>query len=113
MTKPMEKRVEDALAVFAPSERSNPKMQKLVREMLEAADREPPKWPTDESFRAAQLEANRAFGDGEHDGDGWPRSAIRAAFLTDRIVQAAIRFAHSGSDADMQDIQAEVLAAGL
>jgi hypothetical protein len=59
-----------------------------AKKVLEAADREPKPWPTDESCSAV-LEALRKEGYSNYQGSG-SREVARAALLADPIFKAAI-----------------------
>jgi hypothetical protein len=81
--KSQEQRIEDAAAaISARITVYGEDALLLARNVLEAADREPPKWPTDESLAALNAAT--------HDGKSSQREIVRAAFLADPIVKAAI-----------------------
>ena len=79
--KSQEQRIKDAAAVLR--DQINPcNHEMLARRVLEAADREQ-QWPTDESMRIA-------WGEDASLDDEW-RTYLRAAFLADPIIKAAVR----------------------
>lgn len=91
--KSQEDRIRDAaeeLDKFLPLDGAS-KMSRLeaAAAMLEAADREKPKWPTDESverfYRALGWDHQSEYGHIERWRDG-----LRAAFLADPIIKTAI-----------------------
>jgi hypothetical protein len=89
--KPQEQRIEDAAGVIATHDgydmsrdAPGPCHLEIARQVLEAADREPPVWPTDESIAALNAAS--------HDGKSSQREIIRAAFLADPIIKAAIAY---------------------
>lgn len=78
--KSQEQRIEDATrALMARRALSQTDARYIAGIALEAADREPPKWPTEESVRAMA------------DVPEYVREDLRAAFLADPIIKAAIR----------------------
>jgi hypothetical protein len=94
--KSQEQRIGDATAAFLgytkgwhrgnfdSSKVSEHHWRAAITDALEAADREPPKWPTDESVFAI----NKCRRSGAHIED--VRNATREAMLADPIVKAAI-----------------------
>lgn len=69
-------------------------VERLVRDVLEAADREmpQPKWPTDESIRRYRRDVGLGSVDPGDEPFEASRHAVRAAFLADPIIKAAIGY---------------------
>lgn len=98
--KSQDQRIEDAAAVLRMHYARPDKLpcicsaRSVARAALEAADREPPKWPTDESEWPTD-ESVRAYA--RVVGNVLPqdeeREALRAAFLADPILKAAVALA--------------------
>lgn len=91
--KSQEQRIRDAaneyrrISHLFPHPESLASPAEIARRMLEAADREPPKWPTDHSL------------DELWSGEAWSeedRDVLRRAMLADPIIQAAIRLRDIG-----------------
>lgn len=83
--KSQQQRIEDAAAVLR--QQINPcNHEALARKVLEAADRESPKWPTDEVYNRAH---NRLLGSPVDDDR---RERLRRALLADPIIRAAIAY---------------------
>ena len=88
--KSQERRIEDAAVALVGELRWRghlDRAREIARAMLEAADRESPKWPTDKSVKALTSAANTTDGWHSHEGR---RAALRAALLADPIVKAAV-----------------------
>lgn len=69
--------------------RTREEYRQAAREILEAADRESPKWPTDESVHAFGVAENARFLRGPK-GDPDYREPLRQALLADPIIRAAV-----------------------
>lgn len=87
-------RVADATAEYQRALRENPEstVAELVSAILDAADREPPRWPTDGSVSAfgavlAKHKATTALSPHQS------REILRAAMLADPIIRAAVALA--------------------
>ena len=97
--KSQENRIEDAAVALVSELRWRGDLDRgreIARAMLEAADRESPKWPTDKSVKAFTSAANTTGGWHSHEGR---RAALRAALLADPIVKAAVALVAYWGDA--------------
>lgn len=90
-----EQRIKDAAAEFRliigefPTSASN---EEIATRLLEAADHEPPQWPTDESLRA-YFDVHGWYGEGAD--MEYYRRKLRTALLVDPIIKAAIEMRHT------------------
>lgn len=80
--KTQEQRIKDAAAVLVGLNVSGPSAERWARDVLEAADHEPPKWPTDESVHCVHRPEDEEWEES--------RQYLREALLADPIIKAAV-----------------------
>lgn len=90
MAKTQEQRIEDAARELKRMFPSVGEASAAAKKVLEAADREPPKWPTDESVRRFKAAYRSSTNSDVPMSDEWLRDCLREAMVHDPIHEAAV-----------------------